>query len=236
VRLDGWKQGWILPAGSRGLVTLTYGPQAQYDAALWGGGLGLLAVVIVAFLLPVRGRRRPAAALRLSAFARSGAAIAPESSGAASASTAAVPAAESPGAAPESSGAAAESAGAALSGSIGSHAALAVALCLTCLLGLWVGGYVGAVLLPVLTLGFGVALALRARSRVARRLTEPLVTAGLLVAAAASAAVGERLYLHPGSGSLVKVLSDIVPQVACMIIVGRLAAALLTQPFDQPPR
>jgi arabinofuranan 3-O-arabinosyltransferase len=205
VRLDGWKQGWILPAGSRGSVTLTYGPQAQYEAALWGGGFALLAVVIVAFLVPARRR--------------SGVAKAAESSGAELAT-------ESPGATTARSG---------ITAATRSRAALAAVLCLTCVLGLWVGGYLGAVLLPVLTLGFGVGLALAARSRVARQLTEPLVIVGLMLAAAASAAAGEQLALHAGSGNLVHVLSDLVPQLACLVIVGRLAAALLSPAPDQDP-
>jgi arabinofuranan 3-O-arabinosyltransferase len=248
VRLDGWKQGWILPAGSRGLVTLTYGPQAQYEAALWGGGLALLAVVIVAFLLPSRRRRGQAAAPAMAALAQSGAAIGAESSDAAAEPSGA--AAESPGAGmaaemtgptparsgempvTESSGAA-EAGPAAVAGwllaSARSRVALGTGLFLTCLLGLWVGGYVGAVLLPLLTLGFGVAIGLRSRSRVARRLSEPLVTAGLLVVAAASHAVGAQLAYHVGEGNLVKVLSGMIPQLACLAIAGRLAAALLAK-------
>jgi arabinofuranan 3-O-arabinosyltransferase len=218
VRLDGWQQGWILPAGSRGLVTLTYGPQAQYEAALWGGGFALLAVVIVAFLLPTRRRRTPAGALVMSAPARCGAALAAESSGAAAGSSGAVPATEPP------AGATARS-----------RVALGGGLCLTVLFGLWVGGYVGAALLPLLTLGFGVALALRSRSRVARRLTEPVLTVGLMVGAAVCHEVGVQLIYHAGSGNLVRVLSGIIPQLACLIIIGRLAAALLSQPPGPRP-
>jgi arabinofuranan 3-O-arabinosyltransferase len=260
VRLDGWKQGWILPAGSRGLVTLTYGPQAQYDAALWGGGLGLLAVVIVAFLVPSRRRRGPAAALATSAPAQSGAAMEARSpdpaaawseaataqSGAAVESPGAGMAAESSDPATARSGempATEPSAGATSAAqsvwrfaSARSRVALAAGLCLTCLLGLWVGGYVGAVLLPLLTLGFGVALGLRRSSNLAQRLTEPLVTAGLLVAAAVSHAVGVLLTYHADSGNLVKVLSDTIPQLACLVIIGRLAAALLSRASDQQAR
>ena len=46
VRLDGWKQAWLLPAGTHGVVTLTYGPDRLYliavvrraDLARAGGG------------------------------------------------------------------------------------------------------------------------------------------------------------------------------------------------------
>ena len=56
VRLDGWEQAWLLPAGSRGLVTLTYQPDRIYRDALFGG-LALLAVVLAIALLPRRRRR-----------------------------------------------------------------------------------------------------------------------------------------------------------------------------------
>ena len=42
VQLDGWQQGWQLPAGSSGVVSLRYTPQRPFQAGLL---LGLLAVV-----------------------------------------------------------------------------------------------------------------------------------------------------------------------------------------------
>lgn len=56
VRLDGWKQGWLLPAGTRGVVTLTYLPDALYRVNLFGG-LGALVVVLVVAWVPMRRRR-----------------------------------------------------------------------------------------------------------------------------------------------------------------------------------
>ncbi|TYC09961.1 DUF3367 domain-containing protein [Actinomadura syzygii] len=57
VRLDGWKQGWLVPAGTRGVVELTYGPdRAQRFAVV--GGLALLLMLLGAALWPGgRGRR-----------------------------------------------------------------------------------------------------------------------------------------------------------------------------------
>jgi arabinofuranan 3-O-arabinosyltransferase len=57
VRLDGWRQAWILPAGA-GTVVLRYEPDATYRVALLAG-LGL--ILVVAALALVRGRpgRRP---------------------------------------------------------------------------------------------------------------------------------------------------------------------------------
>src|SRR5262249_30287656 len=46
VRIDGWKQGWLLPAGTAGTVTLTYMPNSGYRDAIFGG-LGTLALVVL---------------------------------------------------------------------------------------------------------------------------------------------------------------------------------------------
>ena len=56
VRLDGWEQAWLLPAGTRGPVTLTYRPDAVYRKALFGG-LALLVVMLAIALIPTRRRR-----------------------------------------------------------------------------------------------------------------------------------------------------------------------------------
>ncbi|MER7899176.1 alpha-(1-_3)-arabinofuranosyltransferase [Streptomyces sp. NPDC096046] len=41
VRLDGWQQGWRVPAGAGGDVELSYEPATTYDAALIGSGVGI---------------------------------------------------------------------------------------------------------------------------------------------------------------------------------------------------
>ncbi|MEV3973544.1 DUF3367 domain-containing protein [Streptomyces sp. NPDC050698] len=41
VRLDGWQQGWRVPAGAGGEVELSYEPATTYDAALIGSGAGI---------------------------------------------------------------------------------------------------------------------------------------------------------------------------------------------------
>ncbi|MFJ7899238.1 alpha-(1-_3)-arabinofuranosyltransferase family protein [Streptomyces sp. NPDC096198] len=55
VRLDGWQQGWRIPAGAGGTVTLSYGPTTAYRAGLIGGGAAVAVLVFLAL-----GRRRPA--------------------------------------------------------------------------------------------------------------------------------------------------------------------------------
>jgi arabinofuranan 3-O-arabinosyltransferase len=57
VELDGWKQAWLLPAGTSGVVTLTYQPNRPYLAAVIGG-LALLALIMLAAAWPDRWRFR----------------------------------------------------------------------------------------------------------------------------------------------------------------------------------
>ncbi len=59
VRLDGWKQGWLVPAGTKGAVQLTYGPDRPQRAAI-AVGLGMLALLLLVAVWP--GARRGSAA------------------------------------------------------------------------------------------------------------------------------------------------------------------------------
>jgi arabinofuranan 3-O-arabinosyltransferase len=63
VRVDGWQQGWVLPAGEQVTVELRYRPEARYDVILpfglaVGGAilLGALGIALIA-LVRLRGRR-----------------------------------------------------------------------------------------------------------------------------------------------------------------------------------
>ncbi len=53
VRVNGWQQGWVLPAGDDGKITLTFGLNTWYRAGLFGG-LALLPVLALLALLPAR--------------------------------------------------------------------------------------------------------------------------------------------------------------------------------------
>ncbi len=55
VRLDGWQQAFIVPAGPGGMIRLRYGPATVYHAGLVASALALLALVLLASGL---GRRR----------------------------------------------------------------------------------------------------------------------------------------------------------------------------------
>ena len=96
------------------------------------------------------------------------------------------------------------------------------------LAGLWLGGYPGAVLLPV---AVGVFLGVSRGSR--GRLADPWLVAGLMLAAAAAEAVGEHLVLSGGNGPVALWLADGIPQVICLLIIGRLAAELIRPGLDQ---
>ncbi|UTH97460.1 alpha-(1-_3)-arabinofuranosyltransferase domain-containing protein [Streptomyces rimosus] len=57
VRLDGWQQGFLIPAGESGMVRLTYAPSTTYDLGLFGGALGI--ALLIGSALVRRTRRTP---------------------------------------------------------------------------------------------------------------------------------------------------------------------------------
>ncbi len=58
VTVNGWQQGWVLPPGTSGAVTLTFPSNVPYRAGLIGG-LALLPVLALLALFPVRRPRAP---------------------------------------------------------------------------------------------------------------------------------------------------------------------------------
>jgi arabinofuranan 3-O-arabinosyltransferase len=58
VTLDGWQQAFIVPAGSGGLVVLTYGPATVYHGGLIASGIALLFLAAIAAGLRLRRRTR----------------------------------------------------------------------------------------------------------------------------------------------------------------------------------
>ncbi|MEU0369270.1 alpha-(1-_3)-arabinofuranosyltransferase family protein [Streptomyces sp. NPDC006283] len=53
LRIDGWQQAWLIPAGQGGTVTLEYAPSSVYEAGLIGAG----ALLVVLLGLALFGRR-----------------------------------------------------------------------------------------------------------------------------------------------------------------------------------
>jgi arabinofuranan 3-O-arabinosyltransferase len=58
VTVNGWQQGWVLPAGTAGPVTLEFGANSPYRAGLIGG-LALLPLLMLLAFVPGRTRRPP---------------------------------------------------------------------------------------------------------------------------------------------------------------------------------
>jgi arabinofuranan 3-O-arabinosyltransferase len=58
-RVDGWKQGWWVPAGPATTVRLEYGPANLFQILLGVGAALVLVVVLVAMAPPRRTRNRP---------------------------------------------------------------------------------------------------------------------------------------------------------------------------------
>jgi hypothetical protein len=110
---------------------------------------------------------------------------------------------------------------------VSSAATWAAVACGLSLTGFWLAGYPGAAILTLATGLFMAAASYRRSSRYWLELSRPRVVTGLLLAASACGATGEHLLLDGNSGLLVTGLSGAVPQVICLIIVGRLAAALI---------
>ena len=76
VRLDGWEQGWIIPAGAAGTITMTFASDGPYRAGLALGALLLVVLAVLALtgsdrsrLGPVGARRKPRAWLLVAAAA-----------------------------------------------------------------------------------------------------------------------------------------------------------------------
>jgi arabinofuranan 3-O-arabinosyltransferase len=63
VAVNGWQQGWVVPAGTSGTVTLTFAPNSLYRAGL-AGGLALLPLLALMAWWPQRRRPRDDPAAR----------------------------------------------------------------------------------------------------------------------------------------------------------------------------
>ena len=59
VTVDGWHQGWVVPAGAAASVTLTFLPQGGYQAGLAGGLVLVVGLLFLALVPAPSDRRRP---------------------------------------------------------------------------------------------------------------------------------------------------------------------------------
>jgi hypothetical protein len=95
------------------------------------------------------------------------------------------------------------------------------------LVGLWLGGYPGALILPLTSAAFLAVLALSGKSRLARLASTPWLVLLVLLAASAADAFGVHLRTAGHTGGLVVALANTTPQVLCLIAIGRLIAGLV---------
>jgi arabinofuranan 3-O-arabinosyltransferase len=94
--------------------------------------------------------------------------------------------------------------------------------------GLLLGGWPGAIGLPIVTALFSI------RVRGKRLGPLPAVAGGLLFVAAVIGAIGEHLAFSADSGWLVTATSDAIPQVICLIVIAGLIAALCLAKTETP--
>jgi arabinofuranan 3-O-arabinosyltransferase len=233
VRLDGWKQAWLLPAGTTGLVTLTYRPAGVYRVAVFGGLAALAVIFLLALIFPPAPVVPPAPGRWPRRRARERAQAGPSGPDepASTAGTAGM-------AGPEKAAGAAESAGAGRDRRVGPKAAAALTVALAvglALTGLWLGGWPGAVILPVAAgvfwalPGYGPAAPSGWWPRAGTWLSGPWLLPALLLAASGCALAGARLAAGAPASPAALWLTSGIPQVLGLLIVARLVAELLRQ-------
>ncbi len=213
VRLDGWEQAWLLPAGTRGLVALTYVPNSAYHVAVFGG-LSTLVLVILASFVRLRRRRQTTSGV-----------VAASATAARKNAVAGLDAAD-----PMPTSARYRLARCAFQ----LLTALS-ALGLLAFLGLWLGGRPGALVLPVAAVGF-VVVRLDPDAGGWRQLAGRWLAPALLIAVAISSAAANLASERGDTSSVVTALANTGPQVACLVIVAAVAAALVQSWLARPGR
>lgn len=73
VRVDGWQQGFVVPAGTHGVVVLTYAPQRPFVIGLLVGLLCAIALVVLAVVAGRSSRAGPLGAARVPEWLQLGA-------------------------------------------------------------------------------------------------------------------------------------------------------------------
>ena len=221
-RIDGWRQAWVVPVGTTGTVRLSHRPGRTYQAALVIG-LGLLVLVAIAALWPVRrwpggsppvGEASPVA----ESLPAGEASPAVEASLKGDASLAEEPS-------PVGEVSMAEPT---VRGKRRGRTTSAVAVVLTAAgLGFWTGGLAAMALTTGAAAAFGWA---PARLRV--RILSPLTIAGAMATASVSLAIGLWLETreHTGGG----IFAETLPQSLCLIALARLVVALRASPASTP--
>jgi arabinofuranan 3-O-arabinosyltransferase len=185
----------VLPAGTAGVVTLTYPPESVYRDAVIGGLIALALVILAALAVPRRRARPPLAwtAGRLR------------------------PGQPWPWPGP----------GHGLGQPRWRWLAAGLMIASLAIAGLLVGGYPGAVGVPA------VAAVLCILPPGGPTRSGPRLLGGAFTVALAVGAIGEHLVLSGDSGPLASALTDTIPQLICLMIVGVLAAPLLRATLER---
>jgi arabinofuranan 3-O-arabinosyltransferase len=210
VRLDGWKQAWVLPAGTSGLVRLTFGPERLFRVTVFGG-LAVLALVVLVASWPAGPRRRRGPPPAQVPGGKRDALASRTQPGPLASRTRRWPR---------------------LTGQLLQAAGILAALAIV---GLWLGGYPGAVILPLTTSVFlaaasGLPLGGTRFGRLRRaeyELPRPWLLAVLVLAAATSGAAGRFLQSREAPELVATALQNGIPQVLLLVVISRLAAALI---------
>jgi arabinofuranan 3-O-arabinosyltransferase len=258
VQLDGWKQAWVVPAGTAGVVTLTYQPESLYRDAVVGGLaiLALIMLVAAGLKLPRRRRGQLAEAPQEQAEQQPQQSSEQKSQQPRQLQQPQQPQEPQEPGKPQQPGKPQEPGKPQPSGPRPSRRSrlahvlvcdwmgyvvirarrylfrwlgIAIVTALLAGAGLMLGGYPGAILVPFSALIFSIP------ARGWRVVSSPWVLGGLLFAASACGAVGEHLALSGDIGLVVSAPANAIPQVICLIVVGGLAAALL-RPAAEPNR
>ena len=110
-----------------------------------------------------------------------------------------------------------------------------IVFCALAAVGFWLGGYPGAIIVPAATCLFlfstsdlfAPAGERAVLGRLWSEVAQPWVLAGLVIVASVCGAVGGHLAAGGHAGLGVSALQNAIPQTICLIVVGRLAAALI---------
>jgi arabinofuranan 3-O-arabinosyltransferase len=189
----------VLPAGTSGVVTLTYQPESLYRYAVVGGFALLAVIMLIAFGPRWTGRRREAR--RRPAAEQSG----------------------KPRRWPDEQPPVQRAGPLRWVGRLRWVGPLRVACACALLIvaGLVFGGYPGAVVVP------GVALLSSYPARGLYQRYGPRALAGLLVIASVCGAVGMHLALSGDIGLVVSAPENAIPQVICLVVIGGMAGGLM---------
>ena len=187
VQIDGWKQAWVLPAGTAGLVTLTFQPESAYRDAVLGGLVALALVCVIALGVPRRRPRQPLAwPADLPTSSKYQRGMWPDRRR-------------------------------------WNRLAVGLTTVLLAVVGLVLGGYLGAVVVPAVA-GVRCVCVPPPGWRVLR---DPWLLGGIFAVALVVGVIGQHLVLSGDAGPLVSATANAIPQVICLVVVGGLAAALL---------